>query len=119
MDNLFKKDIESLCDLLEVGEIIKFTSKKKAVGSDGRIMCTYSICVDCHKSNDVLWLKVDYKKYEKEIVAIAKKYDGIDSMVIYDTTTELKYRTDYKIDICDMAIDELKNLIGENNVVIK
>ena len=77
-----------------------------------------TVCKTCDESD----IKVETVKSEmvKSIIDLLKEYKGETEVIFYDAS-EKKYvkSTEIKINVDDNVIFALKNILGENNVILK
>ena len=66
-----------------------------------------------------LWLKIEDDSQITAINTIISNCKGRDNVVIYNAETKKKYRSDNAVKAEGRAIEELKKLLGEKNVVVK
>lgn len=116
-------------DILNVGKVISVSGTATIKDDDPCkvIMDSGEILIDNdnfanEKKIQKLYIKVETVKSEmvKSIIDLLKEYKGETEVIFYDAS-EKKYvkSTEIKINVDDNVIFALKNILGENNVILK
>ncbi len=116
-------------DILNVGKVISVSGTAtikdddpcKVIMDSGEILTDNDNFIE-EKKIQKLYIKVETVKSEmvKSIIDLLKEYKGETEVIFYDAS-EKKYvkSTEIKINVDDNVIFALKNLLGENNVILK
>ncbi len=102
--------------------LVKGTSNLKE-DETGKILANTITFLDDFREDKsmVMWLRFSDEATEKALIKIISKYKGDTEVIVYNEVTKKKQKLNdqYNVTINDNLMQELTNLLGEKNIIVK